>query len=375
MFTESIADSFTIIVVRLLMVATIALPLSSRADITIAVVGPLTGPQAVFGEQIYQGAKMIVGDINETGGILGQRLKLESGDDACDARQAVAVANQMVNKQVALIAGHFCSGSSIPASDVYHEEDLLQISPASTTPQLTERGYENVFRTCGRDDQQGKTVGSYLAQHFSGKKIAIVHDKQAYSKGLADETRKALHSANVTESLYETITPGEKDYSALVTRLKMVGIDVLFYGGYAHEAGLIVRQMRDQGLHTILMGGDALVTQEFWQITGGAGEGTLMTFSPDPRKSSDNVALVQRFRNSGYEPEAYTFYTYAAIQVWRQAVEKAGTIDTKLVADTLKRHIFDTVLGKIHFDAKGDVTTSAYVIYEWRNGTYDYAVQ
>lgn len=354
---------------------TASLPSSStRADITIAVVGPLTGPQAVFGEQIHQGAEMVVGDINRAGGVLGQKLRLEDGDDACDARQAVAVANQMVNKQVALVAGHFCSGSSIPASDVYHEEGLLQISPASTNPQLTERGYDNVFRTCGRDDQQGKIAGSYLAKHFIGKNIAIVHDKQAYSKGLADETKKALNAAGVTETLYETITSGEKDYSALVTRLKMVGIDVLFYGGYSHEAGLIVRQMRDQGLNAILMGGDALVTQEFWQITGKAGDGTLMTFSSDPRKSPDNAALVRRFRASGYEPEAYTFYTYAAIQAWKQAVEKASVVDTKAVADALRRYTFDTVLGRIGFDVKGDVTASAYVVYEWKNGTYDYVM-
>ncbi len=347
---------------------------TARADITIAVVGPLTGPTAANGEQMRRGAETAVEDINKAGGVLGQRLGLEAGDDACDARQAVAVANQMVNKRVALVAGHFCSGSSIPASDVYHEEGLLQISPASTNPQLTERGYNNVFRTCGRDDQQGKVAGQYLAKHFKGKAIAIVHDKQAYSKGLADETRKALNAASMTEALHETITPGEKDYSALVTKLKTAGIDVLFYGGYPHEAGLIVRQMRDQDMKTVLMGGDALVTQEFWQITGEAGTGTLMTFSLDPRKIPANAELVERFRENGYEPEAYTLYTYGTVQVWKQAVEKAGAIETKAVAAALRKHTFDTVLGQVGFDAKGDVTASAYVVYEWKNGNYDYIV-
>ncbi|KAF0115078.1 MAG: branched-chain amino acid transport system substrate-binding protein [Rhodospirillaceae bacterium] len=343
-----------------------------QADITIAVVGPMTGPTAAFGEQMRRGAEAAVRDINKAGGVLGQRIKLEIGDDACDARQAVAVANQMVNKRVALIAGHFCSGSSIPASDVYHEEGLLQISPGSTNPQLTDRGYNTVFRTCGRDDQQGKVAGNYLVAHFKDKKIAIVHDQQAYSKGLADETKKALNAAGVTEILYETLTPGEKDYSALVTKLKTVGTEMVFYGGYPHEAGLIVRQMRDQGMKTVLMGGDALVAQEFWQITGPAGEGTLMTFSPDPRKIPGNAELVARFHKEGYDPEAYTFYTYGTIQTWKQAVEKVASTDVKAVVGALRQHTFDTVLGPIRFDAKGDITESAYVVYKWSNGTYDY---
>jgi len=343
-----------------------------QADITIAVVGPMTGPTAAFGEQMRRGAEVAVEDLNKAGGVLGQRIKLEIGDDACDARQAVAVANQMVNKQVALIAGHFCSGSSIPASDVYHEEGILQISPGSTNPQLTDRGYETLFRTCGRDDQQGKVAGNYLIAWFKGKNIAIVHDKQAYSKGLADETKKALNAGGVTEVLYETLTPGEKDYSALVTKLKTVGADVVFYGGYPHEAGLIVRQMHDQGMKTVLMGGDALVAQEFWQITGSAGVGTLMTFSPDPRKILANAELVARFHKKGYDSEAYTFYTYGTIQIWKQAVEKAASTNIKAVVSALRQHTFDTVLGPIRFDAKGDITKSAYVVYEWRNGTYDY---
>lgn len=348
---------------------------AARADITIALVGPLTGPMAAAGEQMRHGAEAVVEDINRAGGILGQHLRLETGDDACDARQAVAVANQMVNKRVALVAGHFCSGASIPASDVYHEEGLLQISPASTNPQLTERGYDNVFRTCGRDDQQGKVAGQHLAQYFRDKAIAIVHDKQAYSKGLADETKKTLNALGIIETMYETITPGERDYSALVTKLKTASIKVLFYGGYPHEAGLIVRQMRDQGIKTILMGGDALVTQEFWQITGQAGEGTLMTFNPDPRKIPTNAVLVERFREKDYEPEAYTLYTYGTIQAWKQAVEKAGSTDVKAVTAALRQHTFDTVLGEIGFDTKGDVTAAAYAVYEWKNGNYDYVTQ
>jgi branched-chain amino acid transport system substrate-binding protein len=343
---------------------------AAHADVTIATAGPMTGQYAVFGEQMRRGAEMAVKDLNAKGGILGQKIVLEIGDDACDPKQAVAVANQMVNKNIAFMAGHFCSGSSIPASDVYKEEGILQISPASTNPKLTDRGYKNVFRVCGRDDQQGTIAGNYLADHFKGKKIAIVHDKQAYSKGLADATKDQLNKRGIKEAMYDTVTAGEKDYSAFVTKLKAEGIDVLYYGGYHTEAGLIVRQMRDQGLKTALISGDALVTDEFWAIAGDAGEGTLMTFGPDPRKSASAKAVVEAFRKEGYEPEGYTLYTYAAIQVWVQAVQKAGSTDLAKVTAALHANAFKTVLGDISFDGKGDIKQPAYVWYIWKGGKY-----
>jgi branched-chain amino acid transport system substrate-binding protein len=278
----------------------------------------------------------------------------------------------MVNKGIKLMAGHFCSGSSIPASDVYKEENILQISPASTNPQLTERGYPNVFRMCGRDDQQGIVAADYLVKHYKDKKIAIVHDKQAYSKGLADATKENLNKQGVKEAMYETVTAGEKDYSALVTKLKAANIDVLYYGGYHTEAGLIVRQMREQGMKTQLISGDALVTDEFWAITGPAGEGTLMTFGPDPRKYAAAKSVVEAFRKDGYEPEGYTLYTYAVVQAWKQAAEKAKSTDTKKVIAALHGTTFKTVLGDISFDKKGDVQQPTYVWYVWKpDGKYE----
>jgi len=360
---------------KLLAAAAAATVLSAgvaQADLKIATVGPMTGQYAVFGQQMKAGAEQAVADINAAGGVMGQQLELIVGDDACDAKQAVAVANRLVGEEVVFVAGHFCSGSSIPASDVYEEEDILQISPASTNPKLTEAGKPNVFRVCGRDDQQGLVAGTFLAESFGDAKIAVVHDKQAYSKGLADETKKALNGAGKQEALYDTVNPGEKDYSALVSKLKVQKIDVLYYGGYHTEAGLIVRQMREQGLDTVLVSGDALVTDEYWSITGDSGEGTLMTFSPDPRKNADAAPIVEKFRSMGIEPEGYVLYTYAAIQAWAQAVETAGGTDTAKVASTLKAGDFGTVLGSIGFDDKGDVSAPGYVFYEWKDGTYDY---
>lgn len=340
--------------------------------IVIATAGPMTGQYATFGEQMRRGAEQAVKDINAAGGVLGKKLKLEIGDDQCDPKQAVAVANQMVNKGVKFMAGHFCSGSSIPASLVYQAENILMISPGSTNPKLTERGMSNVFRVCGRDDQQGQVAGDFIADKFKGKRIAVVHDKQAYSQGLAEETMKQLKKRGVSLAMTGTVTPKEKDYSAIVTRLKKNRIDILFYGGYHAEAGLIVRQMREQGLTTRLVSGDALVTQEFWNITGKLGEGTLMTFSPDPRKNPKVAPLVAKFKAQGFSAEGYTLYTYAAIQVFAQAAERAGGTDAAKLREQLHGSKFDTVLGTIGFDAKGDVTAPGYVFYEWKDGTYDY---
>lgn len=342
----------------------------ANAEIVIATVGPMTGPYATFGEQMKMGAEMAVKDLNAKGGVLGEKLVLEVGDDACDPKQAVAVANQFVNKGVKFVAGHFCSGSSIPASAVYNEEGIIQISPASTNPQLTEQGFKGVFRTCGRDDQQGEVAGKFIADNYKGKKIAIVHDKQAYSKGLADETQKALEGLGIKPALTETVTPGEKDYSALVTKLKQAGIDVLYYGGYHTEAGLIVRQMREQGMETQLISGDALVSDEYWSITGDSGAGTLMTFSPDPAKNPTAKPVVEAFEAIGYKPEGYTLYTYGAIQAWAQAAEKAKSTEFDAVVKALHANEFETVLGSVGFDDKGDVTAPGYVFYKWENGTY-----
>lgn len=346
---------------------------SAKADITIAVAGPITGQYASFGAQMRAGAEQAVADVNAAGGVLGQMLKLEVGDDACDAKQAVAVANQMATKGVVFVAGHFCSSTSIPASKVYAEEGIIQISPASTNPKYTdERAGPNIFRVCGRDDQQGLVAGNFLAKKFGGKNIAIVHDKTAYGKGLADETRKSMNAAGKKEALYEAYTAGEKDYTALVSKLKQNKIDALYVGGYHTEAGLIVRQMRDQGMNTVLVSGDALVTQEYWSITGKAGEGTLMTFSPDPRKNPTASDLVKVFRAKKIEPEGYVLYTYAAVQVWVDAVKKSGSAKPEAVLKALNSNEFNTVLGKLKFDKKGDVTLPGYVFYEWKGGKYDY---
>jgi branched-chain amino acid transport system substrate-binding protein len=343
-------------------------------DIKIAVVGPITGSNAAIGEQMTRGARMAVEDINAKGGVLGNKLVLEIADDACDPKQAVAAANDVVGKGVVFVDGHYCSSASIPASAVYHEAGILQITPASTNPALTDdatkKGWNNVFRVCGRDDAQGAVAGKYLADHYKGKKVAIIHDKTAYGKGLADETKKAANKLGVKEAMYEGINQGDKDFTALVSKMKQANIDVIYFGGYQTEAGLIIRQARDQGLKAPLIGGDALVTEELWKITGPAGEGTMMTFAPDPRKIPAAKAVVDRFNAQGYNPEGYTLYTYAALQAFKEAAEKAKSLKLNDLSKTLKSMKADTVIGTLQWNDKGDITDPQYVFYVWHDGKY-----
>nr|VFJ66713.1 MAG: amino acid/amide ABC transporter substrate-binding protein, HAAT family [Candidatus Kentron sp. FW] len=363
------------LITSILVLVGVAMGMPSKADIRIALVAPITGQSAAFGEQMRRGATAAVKDINASGGVLGQQLILEIGDDACDPKQAVAVANQMAHKGVVFVAGHFCSGASIPASEVYAEEGILQISPGSTNPKLTDRGLDNVFRTCGRDDQQGIVAGNYISDHFADVNVAILHDKTAYGKGLADETMKQLRARGKQETMYEPYTQGDKDFTALVTKMKSAEIGLIFAGGYHQDIGLITRQAGDQGMNVVMMSGDAMVNQEYWSITGKAGEGTLMTFSPDPRKNPTAKDVVRRFQSQGYEPEGYTLYTYGSVQAFAQAAQRAGSTKIDALIATLKSHEFDTVLGKITFDKKGDVRAPGYVVYEWRDGEYDYVTR
>ena len=346
--------------------ATMALSTAALAeDLTIAVAGPMTGGQAAFGRQMKNGADMAVADLNAAGGVLGKKIALDAEDDACDPKQARSVAEKIGGAKIPFVAGHFCSSSSIPASEAYADSSVLQITPASTNPLFTERKLWNVARVCGRDDQQGQVDAAYILKNFKGKNIAILDDKTTYGKGLADETKKALNKVGITEKLHESYNQGDKDFNAIVSRLKASNIDLVYVGGYHPEAGLIVRQMRDQGVKAVLMSGDALADKEYASIAGPAAEGTLFTFGPDPRNKPTAKAIVEKFKAKSIDPEGYTLYTYAAIQVWSQAAKKAGTTDAKKVMATIKAGSWDTVLGKLEYDAKGDIKQLDYVVYKW----------
>ncbi|MEJ0063109.1 MAG: branched-chain amino acid ABC transporter substrate-binding protein [Alphaproteobacteria bacterium] len=270
--------------------AALLLPCAAQAETTIGLIGPMTGQYAVFGEQFKRGAEQAAKDI---GGI-----KLRVADDACDPKQAVAVANQMASEGVQYVVGHYCSGSAIPASKVFMENGMLLVSPAATNPKLTDEAQTYVFRVCGRDDRQGKVIGDYLLAHHKQDKIALLNDKSAYGRGLADEVKRVINAGGAQEVMFESYTAGERDYRALIAKLKQAGVKVAFIGGYHTEAALIARQLAEAGAKIRLFGGDALVTDEFWSIAGAAGEGTMMTFGPDPRGNPSAQAVVDGFRKN-----------------------------------------------------------------------------
>jgi branched-chain amino acid transport system substrate-binding protein len=352
--------------IGLVLAASLALTAAASAqDIAIAVAGPLTGSEAVSGRQMTDGAAQAVADINAAGGVLGRKLKLTVNDDACDPKQARSVAEKLAGAKVPFVVGHFCSASSIAASEVYADANVLQISPASTSTKFTDGKLWNVARVCGRDDQQGPAAAAYIAKEFAGRNVAILNDKNTYGKGLADETKKALNAAGFKEKMFESFNKGEIDFSAIVSRLKRENIDLVYVGGYPQEAGLILRQMREQGLKTVLMAGDALYDRTFASITGKDADGALFTFGPDPRGNAAAKVVVDRFKANNVDPEGYTLHTYAAIQVWAQAVAKAGTTDARKVMETIKAGEWDTVMGKLSFDAKGDIKQTGYVLWKW----------
>ena len=345
----------------------------AHADVVIGVAGPHTGAYAAFGEQLWKGAEKAAADINAAGGLNGEMITLIKADDACEPKQAVSVANRLVDSDGAVaVVGHFCSSSTLPASNIYEEAGVMVVTPASTNPQITERGLDNVFRVCGRDDQQGDVAASYIIDKLGAKRVAIIHDKDTYGKGLADATKSTLNALGVNEVMYEGLTRGEKDFNALITKIRSVDADVVYFGGLHSEAGPLVRQLREQGSKAIFMSGDGIVSDEFVSVAGSPEyvDGVLMTFGADPTSYPTGKKVIKEFRDSGYEPEGYTLYSYTAMQVVAAALSN-NDLDPIKGADWLKSHSVDTVMGKKTFDAKGDLTVSDYVMYEW-DGTGSY---
>ncbi len=352
---------------------------TATAQVKIGVAGPITGGSAAFGAQLKNGAEQAVKDINAAGGILGQKLDLIVGDDRADPKEGVSVANKFVGDGVKFVIGHFNSGVTIPSSLVYKDNSIMSITPASTNPCVTDRklgpcgddkkAHPNllVFRTCGRDDQQGTVAGNYIAKNYANKKVVIIHDKTTYGLGLANETRKAMTAKNVKAVMFEGVNKEDKDFSALVSKIKAARADLVYWGGLHDTGGLIIRQLRDQGVKAPLMGGDGIVSDEFSVIGGPGVEGTLMTYGPDPRKRAEAKGIVDKFRAQNFEPEAYTLYSYAAVEVLKQAAEAAKSLEPKKVAEKVYSGMkFKTVIGELSYDKKGDVTRLDYVMYVWK---------
>ena len=340
---------------------------------SIGLASPLTGPMAWAGASNQLGAETAMADLNARGGVLGEEIELLAVDDFCAPDQALVAAEKLITARVALVIGHHCSHATLPASRIYAAAGMLMITPFSTNPRITEQGFPTVFRLCGRDDRQSEVAGALLAERFGNDRIAILHDRTTYGQGLAEQTKKRLNERGVAEVLFEGIQLGQVDFSEIVQKLRAMEVGVFYYAGLRHEAGLIVRQAYDQGYRPQVVASDGVGGEEFALIAGPAADGTLMTYLASPPATAENALLAERFAAKGYAGSfgLGTFRSYAVVQAWAQAVEHAGTFAPDAVADALRTFQFDTVVGRIGFDEKGDVIGyGTYVWYIWQDGEF-----
>ena len=340
---------------------------SALAEIKIGIAGPMTGPVAQYGDMQFSGARMAIEQINADGGVMGEQLEAVEVDDVCDPKQAVTVANRLVNEGVRFVVGHLCSSSTQPASDIYEDEGILMITPASTSPEITARGYDLVFRTIGLDSMQGPVAANYLASQ-KPERVAVIHDKQQYGEGIATAVRDTLVDAGVKVPMFEGVTAGQKDFSALVSKLKQADVDYVYYGGYHPELGLILRQAQQAGLDATFMGPEGVGNKDINSIAGDAAEGLLVTLPPSFDEKAENQALVEAFKEKGEDPSGpFVLTSYTAVKLIADGIEKAGTKDPFDVAAALREGTFSTPIGQVAYDEKGDMESFEFVVYEWHS--------
>ncbi len=347
---------------------------TAQAEIKVGIAGPLSESTSALGEQQEIGAQKAFEHLNDKGGLLGKEIVIISVDDACEPLQAKAVARQLVSEGVILVIGHLCSACTLAVSKIYEEAGIIMITP-STNPKVTDEGGANVFRVTGRDDQQGTIAGNYLADNHGKNNIAIIHDGQAYGLGLAEFTKRQLNKRGVTEVMFNSYVKDQKGYRSIVDKLVLKQADILYAGGYSGDIGIILRQAKKELPNLRLFSGDTLVSADFMTIAGEASEGTYFTFFPDMRlKPGAEEVVVAIRQEEAYEPEGFTLYSYGAVQAWSQAVKQAGSLKPKAVINALREGRFDTVIGKIGFDEKGDVTgISTFVWYVFDKEGYSLA--
>lgn len=335
-------------------------------NIKIAFAGPVTGPVAQYGDMQMIGAKMAVEKINEAGGVNGSKLEGIVYDDACDPKQAVAVANKIVNDGIQFVVGHLCSSSTQPASDIYEDEGILMVTAASTSPDITTRGYKMVFRTIGLDSHQGPVAGNYIADKVKPKNIAVIHDKQQYGEGIASQVKKTVEDKGLNVVMYEGITAGDKDFSSLIAKMQKANVDFVYYGGYHPELGLILRQSAEKGLKAQFMGPEGVGNKDISGIAGEASEGLLVTLPPSFDKNPENADLVAAFKAKEQDPSgAFVLTAYSAVQVMVDAMKATGGTDTDAIQKYMRTTPFKTPTGEIAFDEKGDLKKFDFVVYNW----------
>ena len=348
---------------------------SGELIVKIGQVSPLTGPQAHLGKDNDNGARLAIDEANARGVTLGgQKVKfvLLSEDDQADPKTATIVAQKLVDAQVKGVIGHLNSGASIPASKIYHDAGIPQISPSATAIKYTDQGFKTAFRTMTNDRQQGKVLGEFLVKKMGGKRVAIIDDRTAYGQGLADEVEKAVKASGGELVAREYTSDKATDFSAILTSIKGKNPDVLFFGGMDPQGAPMAKQMQSLGLKAKFLGGDGLQTTEFLKLASAAAEGVTAS---SPGLPIDSMPGGKAFRDkftTKYGPiQTYAPYAYDAATAMITAMEKAGSAEPAKYLAELPKIRFAGVTGEIGFDAKGDVLGGAITLYRVKAGKWE----
>jgi branched-chain amino acid transport system substrate-binding protein len=342
------------------------------APVRLGLVVPMVSEAGPVAQSMRRAAEMAVDDWTPK---LRRAVEWHVKEDQFDPKQAVLTAEKLVQEGVWGVVGHFYSSSSVPASAVYHQAGIPLVTPTSTHPRLTSQGFDNVFRVSGRDDQQATTAAGFVVAQLKPRRVAIIHDQTEYGRGLAEAFARALERrAPRRVVLAETLSQGDKDFSAQVARLKAVAADVVYFGGIFREAGHLVRQMRQAGMTTVFVSGDAVLDPEFIKLAGeDAATGIYLTFAPDPRLLPSAAALIRRYELRFGSLGPYVLYAYDAVGVLLQAIQVAKPADNsiqelKKVLRAIRARPYAGALGTLRWDKNGDLATSPYAIYVAKRG-------
>jgi len=343
----------------------------STEPVKIGLAAPLTGSYAKIGNDMLNGAILAIEQRNAAGGVLGRRIDLVKRDDQGEPKVAVAVARELTGAGVACVVGHFNSGCTIPASEIYNDAKIPAVTPASTNPQVTDRGYKFMFRVCGRDDQQGTVGAKFVAEELKLKKVAVLHDKTTYGQGLADEFKKTAEKLGLQVVYYGGFAKEEYDFRSVITAMKDVSPELVYFGGIYNQAGRLVVQMKQAGLNALFMSGDGMIDKEFIKSAGKDAEGVYLTFGPDPAQVPSAKPFIDGYQKRfGEEIGTYSVYGYDAANVLMTAMEKAGSVDGSKVQEVMHAETFDCAMGRIEFDQRGDIKASYYVMWIVKDGQF-----
>lgn len=346
--------------------AATVLATAAQAQIKIGMVIPASGPLTQYGAMIQEGVGTAVEQVNAAGGINGQQVEVKVFDDACDSKKAPSTANRALDEKVRYFVGPVCSGAAIAVAPIYNSQRAIVVTPSATSPNLTEgMGYHYIFRTIGQDNEQGAAAARYIIEKIKPRKVALLHDKQAYGRGIVNTARKTLGQGGISIALYEGITPGSKDYSDAIAKIKNAGADFVYFGGYHNEMGVLLRQAREAGLNVKMMGPEGVGNSEINKIAGPAVEGMLVTLPADFASEPRNAAIVKAFAAKKRDASsAFGLTSYAAAQVIMDSIKAVGD-DTKLVADYMHKTTFQTPLGPISWLPSGDLKSFDFQVFEW----------